>query len=144
LRFLRLARLGTFVTEAGQEARRLLVRHRLHYTLVVVVLVIIGGAAAVLAAEDGHPSATITTFGDALWWAITTMTTVGYGDLYPRTPAGRGVAAFLMFSGIAVFGVVTANVASFFFEQEVKEQDDRLDEILDRLTRIEDRLRDPV
>lgn len=140
LRLLRLARLGAVLAKGGESARRVLTRHGLHYTLVVVLLVLVGGASAVLAFEEGAPGASIGSLGDALWWAVTTMTTVGYGDYFPTTPGGRGVAVFLMFAGIAVFGVITANVASFFFEQETEKQDDRLDEILERLARIEERL----
>jgi hypothetical protein len=54
--------------------------------------------------------ANITTFGDALWWAATTVTTVGYGDRFPITATGRAVAVVLMLLGIAVIGVITASV----------------------------------
>jgi len=140
LRLLRLVRLASFLGKGGGSAKRLLTRHHLHYTLFVTLLVLLGGATAVLAFEEGATDASIGSLGDALWWAVTTMTTVGYGDLYPVTPGGRGVAVFMMLAGIAVFGVITANVASFFFVQEAEQQDDRLDEILERLARIEERL----
>lgn len=52
--------------------------------------------------------------GDALWWTITTVTTVGYGDLYPVTPTGRLIAALLMIGGVGLFGSFTALVASYF------------------------------
>ena len=72
---------------------------------------------AVLDAERGADAATIRTFGDALWWATTTVTTVGYGDLFPVTTEGRWVAAGLMLAGIALIGVVTATVASWLLER---------------------------
>ncbi|WP_260412610.1 potassium channel family protein [Alkalihalobacillus sp. TS-13] len=53
-------------------------------------------------------------FEDALWWSIVTLTTVGYGDLYPVTTVGRLIASFLMFVGIGLIGVITGMVASFF------------------------------
>jgi voltage-gated potassium channel len=58
------------------------------------------------------PDANITDFGDAIWWAVTTMTTVGYGDRYPVTSAGRMVAFALMIGGIALLGTATATLAS--------------------------------
>lgn len=81
-------------------------------------LLIFIGALAVLDAERNAPGALITSFPDALWWSITTLTTVGYGDLYPVTGMGRGVAAALMLVGISLLGVVTASIASWFLIQE--------------------------
>jgi voltage-gated potassium channel len=79
-------------------------------------LLIVVGALAELDAERDVPGASIVTFGDALWWAITTVTTVGYGDLYPVSGTGRVVAAALMVVGISVLGVVTASVAAWFVQ----------------------------
>lgn len=79
-------------------------------------------ALLMLEAERGRPGAVITTFGDALWWAATTVTTVGYGDTYPTTAGGRVVAAFLMFAGIALLGVVTATVASWLVRRVAEEE----------------------
>lgn len=67
--------------------------------------------------ERGAPDTLVDSFGDALWWSIVTMSTVGYGDVYPVTPEGRLVAAALMIVGISLLGVITATVASWFVEQ---------------------------
>ena len=147
LRLLRLGRLVVFLTRAGQGTRRLLVRHRLHYALLVTVLVVLAAAALALAVEEGGEG-TIDSFGDALWWAVSTITTVGYGDTYPITPAGRGIAAFLMVAGIALFGVLTANLATFLLERapgvdEVPGDDDlssKVDEVLRRLAALEEQV----
>ncbi|MDI1289432.1 MAG: potassium channel family protein, partial [bacterium] len=64
--------------------------------------------------EDGAPGATITTFRDAVWWAIVTTTTVGYGDYTPVTPAGRAIAIVVMIVGVGLIGTVSATVAAFF------------------------------
>jgi voltage-gated potassium channel len=74
--------------------------------------------------------------------AVTTITTVGYGDRFPMSPAGRRVAVVLMVSGIALFGVITASIAAYFVEQKA-EQDlaGRLDRVLERLDTIEAKLR---
>lgn len=72
------------------------------------------GAVAVLDAERVAPASHITTFGDALWWAAVTVTTVGYGDTFPVTVVGRLVAFALMLVGISLLGVLTASVAAWF------------------------------
>lgn len=86
---------------------------------VVAAIFVIAGIAslAILDAERGNPDANIRSFGDATWWAIATVTTVGYGDHYPTTTEGRYVAIGLMVMGIALLGVVTASLASWFVER---------------------------
>jgi len=89
-------------------------------------------ALAVLDAERGAEGAGIATFGDAMWWACTTMTTVGYGDLYPVTTVGRFVGVGLMIGGIALLGTVTATLASWLVEavrDEAEQTDDRVDAV---------------
>lgn len=86
-----------------------------------VSLVVAIGSLAVLDAERGAKGANIQSFGDALWWSITTITTVGYGDRYPVTTAGRCVAVVLMLMGIALIGVVTASIAAWATTYLVRE-----------------------
>ncbi len=86
------------------------------YVGATVALVGFVAALAVLEAERNVPEASITTFGEAVWWTITTISTVGYGDRYPITLEGRIVAATLMVAGIALLGVVTASIAAWFVE----------------------------
>jgi len=71
------------------------------------------GALAVLDAEQDAAGANITTYGDAVWWACTTVTTVGYGDHFPISGEGRLVAVALMLVGIGLVGTVTASVAAW-------------------------------
>ncbi len=78
-------------------------------------LILLVAALAVLDAEQGE--GTIDSFGEALWWAFVTMTTVGYGDFTPVTIVGRGVAGGLMLGGIALIGAVTATLASWIVEK---------------------------
>ncbi len=75
-------------------------------------MVLFVASLAVLEAERPNPQANITTFGDALWWAVTTVTTGGYGDHYPITTTGRLVAVGLMLAGITLLGILTASLAS--------------------------------
>jgi voltage-gated potassium channel len=86
------------------------------YVGATVGLVGFVAALAVLEAERNAPGASIRSFGDAIWWTITTISTVGYGDRYPVTVEGRLVAATLMVAGIALLGVVTASIAAWFVE----------------------------
>ncbi|MEJ7650121.1 MAG: potassium channel family protein [Nakamurella sp.] len=79
------------------------------------------GALAILDVEQLAPDANIRSFGDALWWASTTVTTVGYGDRFPVTTQGRFVAVGLMLVGLAVVGVITASVAAWLIENVERE-----------------------
>jgi voltage-gated potassium channel len=73
---------------------------------------------------------------------VTTITTVGYGDRFPMSSAGRAVAVVLMIAGIAMFGVLTATIAAYFVEQKAEEDlASRLDQVMERLDRIEGGLR---
>lgn len=97
------------------------------YAITSASLIVLVGSLGVLDAEQDAAGATITTFGDSLWWAFTTITTVGYGDLYPVTVPGRTIAVGLMIAGIALVGAVTATLASWFVErvQTVREAETR-------------------
>jgi voltage-gated potassium channel len=116
----------------------------LSWVLLIALALNLIAAALVLSFERDMPGSNIHSFPDALWWAVTTITTVGYGDRFPVSPAGRGVAVVLMVSGIALFGIITASIAAYFVEQKTEhEQGDlasRMDLILERLETIESRL----
>ena len=92
------------------------------YTACGAVLIVYAASLAILEIERPHPDSRITTFGDAVWWSITTVTTVGYGDLSPVTGTGRVVAVALMIGGISLVGIVTATLASWIV-QRVAEED---------------------
>ncbi|MBG6217160.1 voltage-gated potassium channel [Arthrobacter sp. CAN_A6] len=113
LRLLRLIPLLRVLNRSGGDALR---GHIVLYVVVSMTVLGYAGALAVLDAEQDAPGANILTLGDALWWAMTTITSVGYGDFYPVTLAGRLVAAGLMIAGIGVLSAVTAAFASWLVE----------------------------
>jgi len=84
-------------------------------------------------------TANIKTANDALWWAATTITTVGYGDHYPVTTGGRIVGVLLMFAGIGLFGTFTAFVASLFIESG-RETDAKLDALSQEVKLLREKL----
>lgn len=87
------------------------------YVVGAVTMMIYVGALAVYDVEQYAPTRQIDDFGDAVWWAFVTVTTVGYGDYAPTTWQGRLVAAALMLGGITLIGVVSAMVASWIMER---------------------------
>jgi voltage-gated potassium channel len=84
---------------------------------ILALLIIVLGGIGVYLAEHGNPRANITNLGDAFWWAIATITTVGYGDYYPVTAVGRAIAIIVMFSGIGVFLLFVSTLAERRFKR---------------------------
>ena len=126
LRPLRLLRLVTLVSVIHRSAGTALRGRITLYTVGSAALLIFTSALAVLDAERHEPGTSIRTFGQALWWALTTFTTVGYGDSIPASTQGRFIAALLMIGGVALAGVVTATLASWIVslvEEENAEQE---------------------
>jgi voltage-gated potassium channel len=113
------------------------------YTAVGVLVMVYASSLAILDLERTQPHSSINSFGDAVWWSITTVTTVGYGDIYPVTGAGRFVAVALMIGGVSLLGVVTATLASWIV-QRVAEEDNasaaataaQIDELRDEIRKL--------
>jgi voltage-gated potassium channel len=93
------------------------------------LLVLIFGAVGIVQFETAQES-NIKGAGDALWWAMTTMTTVGYGDKFPVTAEGRLVAVILMVAGVGIFGVFTGYIASLFAVSETDDEKESESQIL--------------
>jgi Ion channel. len=117
LRPLRLVRLLSLLSILNRTATQRLHGRVVTYTVGAVSLLVIVGALAVTDAERGVPGANIENLGDGFWWAAVTIATVGYGDRFPVSPIGRGVAVALMVGGIALLGVVTATIASWLVQR---------------------------
>ena len=107
---IRLARLARIVM-ASHGARRLV--DRLGRVALVAASVVIVASLVAFHAEH-HTNSEFATIGDALWWGIVTLTTVGYGDIVPKTPTGRWAGVVIMFTGVAVLGVLAGSLSSFF------------------------------
>lgn len=120
LRLARLSRLARIMRLLNGQNKRELVddivqnrgQYALFVTLLLVFMVLATGSIAVLQFESQDPDASIQTGGDALWWAIVTLTTVGYGDFYPVTMGGRFVGVGVMFAGIGLIGALASLLAS--------------------------------
>jgi voltage-gated potassium channel len=126
-------------------------RGHLERFLAVALLLVVNGAVAVYFYERHAVGSNIHTLGDSLWWAMVTVTTVGYGDYYPVTALGRIAALFIMATGILTLAVVTAQVASSFVDQGSRRRaavtsprsestEVSLAELAERLARIEELL----
>jgi voltage-gated potassium channel len=119
-------RVGAVAVIGLRSARRAFGARKFHLVALFAAVTVVLGAAGVFVFERGE-NRTIQSFGDALWWAIVTATTVGYGDVSPVTIEGRLIAVTLMLVGIGVIGVFTATVASYFFAQDEENVVTRLD-----------------
>jgi voltage-gated potassium channel len=97
-----------------QDARKRLGQSTFLIVSGVGLLILTIGTVAITWFEAGAPGATITTGGDALWWALVTVSTVGYGDLTPVTPQGRVIGTFMIVLGVALFTVMTSLLATTF------------------------------
>jgi voltage-gated potassium channel len=147
-RLLRLLRL----VKLTQLTRRIFSLEGLRDAAVLGLVTILGGGAAFAAVEKGQDLST----WDGIWWAVSTATTVGYGDVRPHTDAGRAIAIAVMVVGIGLLALLTAAAAERFIAREVKEAEEdaveevvaqlalperevlrRLDEIAARLERLE-------
>jgi voltage-gated potassium channel len=144
-------RMSLLVREGELRVEAILKHHSLFRVLIAVAAVLIFGSWLVLLFEENAKGNNIHSYPEALWWAIVTVTTVGYGDRYPVTEGGRVVAAVLMLVGIGLIGVLTATVASVFIKEHTDANKDefkkghadlgqQLAVISDRLADVERRL----
>jgi voltage-gated potassium channel len=153
LPFLRIFRIRRVVVVSKQVAElggsklwRGFLAERAQATLLLVVLLVLvtveAGSIAVLRAERDAQTATIKTAGDALWWCMETITTIGYGDEVPVTNAGRIVGVWLMIVGVGLFGTFTAFVANEFLAPQARRAtaNDETRELLRRQQELLDRL----
>ena len=117
LPFLRPLRLMRVISFGGLALQKVAVGRQFAITVKVALsaaFIAYIAAIQITISEKAVDGSNIKNFGDGLWWAITTVTTVGYGDRYPTTAEGRILAVILMITGISLVGVITASVAAWF------------------------------
>jgi voltage-gated potassium channel len=118
LRLLRVISFGSLVIQKVAVGRQFAISVKVFLTSILLAYI---GAVQITIIERGVEGSNIKNFGDGIWWAITTVTTVGYGDRFPTTSTGRLLAVGLMLVGISLMGVITASVAAWFVKMS---QDD--------------------
>ena len=144
-------RMGLLLHEGELRAEAILRHHSLFRVLIAATATLFLGAWLVLLLEENSPGSNIHSYPNALWWAVVTVTTVGYGDRFPVSEGGRIVASVLMLVGIGLIGTLTATVASVFVKEHTdaaKEEykkghadlGQQLSVISDRLASVERRL----
>ena len=124
LPFLRPLRLMRVISFGGLAIQKVAIGRQFAITIKVLlasIFVAYISAVQITITERSVDGSNIKNFGDGLWWAITTVTTVGYGDRYPTTTEGRCLAVVLMIMGISLMGVITASVAAWFVKMGDKD-----------------------
>ena len=111
LRLLRVISFGALVIQKIAVGKQLAITFKVFLFSILIAYI---AAVQITITERDVPSSNIKSFGDGLWWAVTTVTTVGYGDKFPTTSMGRVLAVGLMLVGISLMGVITASVAAWF------------------------------
>ena len=138
LRLLRILPIVGFFLKRTQQS---LSSQLFKYFGVAAILVTTPISFYMLEIERNAKGSNIKTVGDTLWWAITTLTTVGYGDRYPVTPTGRILGAIVMLIAVAFVGIVTASIASWLVKADEEQSDKiQLKQLMDRLDAIEKKI----
>lgn len=125
LRPLQMVKIYERIQRRRDRPRLTLYARVMAYSSLTVSLLGFAGALAVYQRERGAPGATIRTFGDSLWWAAETLTTVGYGDVTPVTATGRVIAVGMMACGVALIGAVTGSFSSWLIQTFTREDEKR-------------------
>lgn len=143
LRPLRLLRLVSMVAVLARRSSGAMVADLTKYVTVAASASVVLGGVAILGVERGHADTPVHSFADGLWFSVSTLTAVPYGDVYPVTQAGRLIAVVLMIVGLVLVGVITAAITawlvSFFTNTEEIEETLAVDQI--ELAEIFGRLR---
>lgn len=129
-RFFRLLRVVSVTARAVDALREVFVRRGVLFAALFAVIVIVGGGGCLALLE---PNTVKGGFGDGVWWAIVTASTVGYGDIAPSTLVGRIIAIILMMTGVGLVSTLAASITSYFLESDSQNTQDELKQRLDRI-----------
>ncbi|MET9650136.1 potassium channel family protein [Streptomyces sp. JL2001] len=124
LRPLRVVKAYDTIQRRQDKPRLTLYARVMAYAGLTSILLGFAGSLTVYRFERDAPGATIVTFGDSVWWACSTLSTVGYGDVTPVTPMGRVTAVGLMACGLALLGAVTGSFSSWLIQTFRREDDE--------------------
>ena len=122
LRLMRVISFGSLALQKVAIGRQFAITVKVAVSAVFISYI---AAVQITISERSVEGSNIKTFSDGLWWAVTTVTTVGYGDRYPTTTEGRFLAVLLMITGISLVGVITASVAAWFVKLSQDESEQR-------------------
>lgn len=131
-RFIRVIRITAMLSNLSKQLGCFFTTNNFHYVAGLTLIVIILGAGSLSLVEG-------ISFQDALWWCIVTVTTVGYGDLVPKTGFGRVIASLVMISGIGFLGVFTGTISTYFLNRRLTvHQSKYVTELLNELNHFDD------
>lgn len=139
IRLSRFTRLFSLKVRSQREIKSILHTNGLIYALYTSVLLILFGATLFSVSEG-------ITFSESIWWALVTASTVGHGEIYPVTLTGRLAATILMFLGLAMIGVLTSSLTTYFTRTKSKEAEkisaleNKIDQLIDKVTQLENKL----
>lgn len=133
----RLALISVVAVRAVNSVRFFFRLRSMAFILSAVVLIVVAFGVSMTATEEHKQNANINSLSDGLWWAVSTVTTVGYGDKFPVTNSGRLLATGLMFIGVALFGILTATLANSYANRTDRDSTEQFANLGERLDRIE-------
>lgn len=142
LRINRFFRLLGIPKRVKKNFNKFIKTNNLHYMIYLVIIVVLGGAVSLSIAENIN-------LGDAIWWSIETVTTVGYGDIIPKTILGRTIASIVMMVGIGFISMFTSTIATYYIKKEKEKgkktyKDSVLSDIKNKLDHFEKLSKDDI
>jgi len=138
IRLLRLVRIFALFGKGRRNIFNFIEKTHLNYILFTLILIVVSSTIAVLVLESS-PTDEINTPLDALWYVVSTITTVGYGDIVPMSPGGKVLGIILMIVGVGFFSILTATLSSYFMrdmetdEKELKKQVENLENSINEM-----------